>query len=115
MSLESWLRNGVCLRTLVQSIVDWGVVCVFSRVQLFVTPWTVARQAPLSMGFFRQECWSGLPFPTPGDHPGPGIKPSSPVSPALKVDSLLPEPLGVRLENLSALLGDLSRNCEAEV
>ena len=115
MSLESWLRNGVCLRTLVQSIVDWGVVCVLSRVQLFVTPWTVARQAPLSMGFFRQECWSGLPFPTPGDHPGPGIKPSSPVPPALKVDSLLPEPLGVRLENLSALLGDLSRNCEAEV
>ena len=115
MSLESWLRNGVWLRTLVQSIVDWGVVCVLSHVQLFVTPWTVAHQAPLSMGFFRQECWSGLPFPTPGDRPGPGIKPSSPVSPALQVDSLPSEPLGVCLENLSALLSDLSRNCEAGV
>ena len=41
----------------------------------FVTPWTVARQAPLSMGFSRQEYWSGLPFPSPGDLPNPGIKP----------------------------------------
>ena len=43
-----------------------------------VTPWTVALQAPLSMGFFRQECWSGLPFPSPGDVPDPGSKPMSP-------------------------------------
>ena len=43
----------------------------FSRVQLFVTPWTVAPQAPLSMGFSRQEYWSGLPFPPPGDLPHP--------------------------------------------
>ena len=42
------------------------------------TPWTVAHQAPLSMGFPKQECCSGLPFPTPGDHPDPGIKPASP-------------------------------------
>ena len=42
------------------------------------TPWTVARQAPLSMGFSRQEYWSGLPFPSPGDLPGPGIAPRSP-------------------------------------
>ena len=42
------------------------------------TPWTVARQAPLSMGFSRQEYWSGLPFPSPGDLPDPGIKPASP-------------------------------------
>ena len=48
-----------------------------SRVRLFVTPWTVARQAPLSMGFPRQECWSGLPFPSPGDLLDPGIKPES--------------------------------------
>ena len=47
------------------------------------TPWTATRQAPLSMGFFRQEYWSGLPFPSPGDHPNPGIKPETPVSPAL--------------------------------
>ena len=49
-----------------------------SRVQLFVTPWTVAYQAPPSMGFSRQECWSGLPFPSPGDLPNPGIEPWSP-------------------------------------
>ena len=52
-------------------------------VQLFVTLWTVVHQAPLPMGFFRQEYWSGLPFSTPGDVPDPGIKPASSVSPAL--------------------------------
>ena len=51
----------------------------------FVTPWTVACRAPLSMGFFRQEYWSGLPFPAPGDLPNPGIKPRSPT---LQADSL---------------------------
>ena len=56
---------------------------VLSRVRLFATPWTVARQAPLSMGFSRQEYWSGLPFPPPEDLPDPGIEPVSPVSPAL--------------------------------
>ena len=49
----------------------------FSPVQLFVTPWTVTCQAPLSMGFSRQEYWSGLPCPPPGDLPNPGTKPSS--------------------------------------
>ena len=49
----------------------------------FVTPWTVARQAPLSMGFPRQEYWSGLPFPPPGDLANPGIEPVSVLSPAL--------------------------------
>ena len=49
-----------------------------SRVRLFATPWTVAHQAPLSMGFSRQEYWSGLPFPSPGDLPNPEIKPRSP-------------------------------------
>ena len=49
-----------------------------SRVGLFATPWTIAYQAPLSMGFSRQEYWSGLPFPSPGDLPDPGIKPGSP-------------------------------------
>ena len=51
-----------------------------SLVQLFVTPWIVARQAPLSLEFSRQAYWSGLPFPPPGDFPNPGIKPRSPVS-----------------------------------
>ena len=60
----------------------------FSHVQLFVTPWTVAHQAPLSMGFSRQEHWSRLPFPPPGDFPDQGIKPASPVAPALQADSL---------------------------
>ena len=61
-------------------------VCVlscFSLVWLFVTPWTIAHQAPLSMGFPRQEYWSGLPFPSPGDLPDPGIKPGSLSSSAL--------------------------------
>ena len=49
-----------------------------SRVRLFVTPWTVAYQAFPSMGFSRQEYWSGLPFPSPGDLPNPGIEPGSP-------------------------------------
>ena len=48
------------------------------RVQLSATPWTVAHQAPLSMGFSRQDYWSGLPFPSPGDLPDPGIQPTSP-------------------------------------
>ena len=51
-----------------------GVLSCFSHVQLFATPWTVARQAPLSMGFSRQEYWSGLPCPPPGDLPDPGDK-----------------------------------------
>ena len=52
--------------------------CMLSHVQLFVTPWTVAHQAPLSMGFFRQEYSSGLPFPPPGDLPNPGLETVSP-------------------------------------
>ena len=62
-----------------------------SRVRLFATPWTVAYQAPLSMGFSRQEYWSGLPFPFPGDLPDPGIEPGSPT---LEADSLTSEPQG---------------------
>ena len=50
--------------------------------RLFVTLWTVALQAPLSMGFSRQKYWSGLPFPPPGDLPDPGFKPRSPLAPA---------------------------------
>ena len=62
-----------------------------SHVQLFATPWTVAHQASLSTGFSRQEYWSGLPFPSPGDLPNPGIEPGSP---ALQADALTSE-LGV--------------------
>ena len=56
-------------------------VCVcklFSHFRLFMTPWTLASQAPLSMGFYRQEYWSGLPFPSQGDLPDPEIEPRSP-------------------------------------
>ena len=60
-----------------------------SRVGLFVTPWTVAYQAPLSMRFSRQEYWSGLPFPSTGDLPDPGIGLGSP---ALEADALTSEP-----------------------
>ena len=62
-----------------------------SQVWLFVTPWTVAHQAPLSMGFSRQEYWSGLPFPSPGDLPDPRMEPRSL---ALQADSLPAEPQG---------------------
>ena len=54
-----------------------------SCVQLFVTLWTVAHQAPLPIGFSREACWSGLPGPPPGDLPNPGIQPASLPSPAL--------------------------------
>ena len=59
-----------------------------SRIRLFATPWTIAYQAPQSMEFSRQEYWSGLPFPSPGDLPNTGIEPRSP---ALQADALLSE------------------------
>ena len=72
------LLRGICVP--VQSL---------SPVQLFATPWTVAHQAPLSMRFPRQEYWSGLPFPSPGNLPDPGIPP---VSPALTDEFSTTEP-----------------------
>ena len=66
-------------------------VNLLSRVQLFETSWTVAGQAPLPMGFSKQEYWSGLPFPAPGDLPNPGIEPWSP---AWQADALSSEPPG---------------------
>ena len=62
-----------------------------SRVRLFAIPWTVAYHAPPSVEFSRQEYWSGLPFPSPGDLPNPGIEPRSP---ALQADTLPSEPPG---------------------
>ena len=72
-----------------------------SRVWLFVTPWTVAHQAPLSKGFSRQEYWGGLPFPSPWDLPDPGIESGSP---ALQPDSLPSEPPGEPSEKALLLL-----------
>ena len=75
-----------------------------SLVWLFVTPWTVAYQAPPSMGFFRQEHWSGLSFPSPGDLPNPGIEPRSPT---LQVDSLPAEPQGKWYIDIIKVLGKI--------
>ena len=66
-------------------------VKLLSRARLFATLWTVAHHVPPSMGFSRQEYWSGLPFPSPGDLPDPGMEPRSP---ALQEDSLLFESPG---------------------
>ena len=63
----------------------------WETIRLFATPWTVAYHAPPFMGFSRQECWSGLPFPSPGDLPDPGIEPRSPT---LQADALPSEPPG---------------------
>ena len=80
--------------------------CHASHVQLFVIPWPVARQAPLSMGFSRQKYWSRLPCPPPGDLPNPGIEPRSP---ALWADALLSElsgkPKNTGVGSLSLLQG----------
>ena len=67
-------------------------ICVYKlTLECFAIPWTVAHQAPLSMEFSRQEHWSGLPSPSPGDHPYPGIEPG-PLT--LQTDSLPSEPQG---------------------
>ena len=80
------------------------VKCMFSHVRLSVTPWSVACQAPVSMEFSRQEYWSGLPFPSLGNLPDPGIEFRSP---ALQADSLPFEPPGKPLtaEGLGSILG----------
>ena len=79
----------------------WSEVKSLSRVWLFATRWTVARQAPLSMGFSRQEYWSGLPFPSPEDLPNPGIEPGSP---ALEADALISEPEGLSKTEANKLI-----------
>ena len=73
------------------SCYGWKWKWSHSGVWLFATPWTVAYQTPPSIRFSRQECWSGLPFPSPGDLPDPGIEPGSP---ALQADALPSEPPG---------------------
>ena len=88
-------RHRVAL-TYVQCVCVCVCVCVCTRTRaqscvVFATPWTAARQSPLSVGFSRQEYWSGLPFPSPGDLPCPGTEPGSP---ALQADSLPLAPPG---------------------
>ena len=78
-----------------------------SRVQLFATPWTVVYQAPPSMGFSRQEYWSGLPFPSPGGLPNPGIEPRSP---ALQEDALPSEPPGKPMARKMSFYQNITRD-----
>jgi len=85
----------VCVCVCVKYIKVWKKVKSLSRVWLFATPWTVAYQAPQSMEFSRQEYWSGLPFPSLGDFPNPGIEPRSL---ALQADALPSEPPGKPLK-----------------
>ena len=77
-----------------------------NRVRLFRTPWTVAYQAPPTMRFSRQESWSGLPFPSPGDLPDSGIEPGSP---ALQADALPFEPPGKLVNYISVNNGNSDR------
>ena len=72
-----------------------------SRVRLFATPWTVAHQAPPSMGFSRQEYWSGLPLPSPGDLPNPGTEPGPP---AFQADAFTSEPPGKKTAASNAVV-----------
>ena len=85
--------NTVFLNTQDESKNHWLILKMksLSRVRLFATPWAVAYQVPPSMGFSRQEYWSGLPFPSPGDLPNPGIEPRSPT---LQADALTSVPPG---------------------
>jgi len=76
---------------------------VLNCILLFATPWTVAHQGPLSMEFSRQDYWSGLPFPTPGHLPDPGIKPTSLESPALAGGFFTTEPLGKLYHGITAI------------
>ena len=91
---EGFWLGGSCgnpLETEVVTTWNSSEVKLLSRVQFFATPWMVAHQALPSMGFSRQEYWSGLPFPSPGDLPDPGIEPRSPT---LQADALTSEPPG---------------------
>ena len=78
---------------------------LLSCARFFATPWTVTLQASLSMGFSRQEYWSGLPFPPPGDLPNPGIKPQSP---ALQADPLPSQPPGKPYYNPDVSRGSIA-------
>ena len=94
-ALLSWFSLAlVATCFLAFSVVTCFFMLVLSHVWFFVTPWTIAHQAPLSMGFSRQEYWNGLPSPPPGDLPNPGIKPTSPVSLALAGEFFTTEPPG---------------------
>ena len=83
----------------------WCVLSHFSNVRLFVTLWTIAHQAPVSMGFSRQEYWSGLPCSPPGDLPNREIRPESPPTPELQADYLLLSHQGRQSDAYLSLIG----------
>ena len=87
--LYSWLQLHILKLHLIIHLRKEKKAKSLSHVRLFATPWTIAYEAPPSMGFSRQEYWSGLPFPSLGDLPDPGIKPGSPT---LQADALPSEP-----------------------
>ena len=103
MKLSLW--KCVCFLPFFKSLRQC-LACVLSRVQFFATPWTVAHQAPLSMGSSRQEYWSGFPCPSLGDRPHPGTEPMSLASPAL-AGGLYPlePPVCSKCENTKLWLG----------
>ena len=99
--------EGLLISLLVNTNIYYSEVKLLSHVQLFATPWTVAHQAPQSMEFSRQEYWSGVPFPSPGDLPNPGIEPGSP---ALQADTLPSESRGKPYDPAIPLLGIYPEN-----
>ena len=80
MGIDAYKLLIACIKqiTNVKLLYSTGLACLLSHIQLFATPCTVACQAPLSMGFYRQEYWNGQPFPSPGDLPNMGTEPGSP-------------------------------------
>ena len=103
---NSWVkmwRPEITQHTCAQGIHVCMCIQSLSRVWLFVIPWTVAHQAPLSMGFPRQEYWRGLPFPPPGDLPNPGIELATLEVPALEGKFFTTEPPGNPLRSISKL------------
>ena len=103
--IDKWTFTNWLLLIRFSWVSEW--VKSLSHVQLFATPWTIAHQAPPSMGFSRQEYCSGLPFPSPEDLPNPGIEPRSP---ALQADALTSEPAGKSLIFISLYKFVISRS-----
>ena len=101
---KDFMKRWVYLIRSISGLVN-RIVKSLSRVRIFVTLWTVAYQASPSMGFSRQEYWSGLPFPSPGDFPDPGIEPRSP---ALEADALTSEPPGKPTSSIGFSNGECS-------
>ena len=84
-----FLKYILILWLITDTVMHVRMLLHFSHIPIFVTSWTIAHQAPLSIGFSRQQYWSESLCPPPGDLPDPGLKPASPAAPALQADSYL--------------------------